>query len=161
MNIFLMQYIKSFSAIWHQSHWGQFWLCLVELELILIHCSFKKTFISLLSVLQQSFQSYHVNNEWFCCCVAVLYIGSVNCLDPGPSHSEECKCTCGKGMSQAMSGPTITLQGQAIGIQQSWRKLVTEELILTQDIRDVLLQSPVLDRVRILSLFFMHVHCPQ
>ncbi len=48
------------------------------------------------------------------------------------------------------TGPAKTLQGQAAETQQSWGKLVTEELVLTLVIRDVLLQSPGLDRVRIL-----------
>jgi hypothetical protein len=61
---------------------------------------------------------------------------------------------CEKGASKAKPGPAIMLQRQAVGIQLSWRKLVTEELIeplLNRDIRDVLLQSTVQDRVRILS----------
>jgi hypothetical protein len=60
-----------------------------------------------------------------------------------------------------LNRPAITLQGQAVGTQQSWRKLGTEEPVLIRDIQDKLLQSPMQDRVKTLSKFIVHVYCPQ
>jgi hypothetical protein len=80
--------------------------------------------------------------------------GSINCLEPGPCHSDKSVCVCAKRADiPSQTQPCLNSpRGQLVRIKQPWKELVTGQLQL---IREVPLQSLSSDRVRTLYSFYM------